>query len=127
MLAKESHKSCSKLTKLVDYKHLAEYVQSEERLEFLHQIVPKKITVKQFRDIMAKKRNKRDNSSDTSSSGSESGSGSGSGGDDDEDDNDEEAEEEEDEQEENAGSGGHAKKGDAKKGRKDSTNVIKTE
>lgn len=27
-------------------------MQEEEKLEFLHQIVPKKITVKEFRDIL---------------------------------------------------------------------------
>lgn len=53
-MAKGSHKAGSKL---LDYKDLAEYVQKNDNLEFLQQILPVKITVKQYRELMAKKRN----------------------------------------------------------------------
>ncbi|XP_058121641.1 chromatin accessibility complex protein 1 [Anopheles ziemanni] len=53
-MAKGSHKAGSKS---LDYKDLAEYVQKNDNLEFLQQILPVKITVKQYRELMAKKRN----------------------------------------------------------------------
>ncbi|XP_055689055.1 chromatin accessibility complex 16kD protein-like [Lutzomyia longipalpis] len=40
--------------KNVDYKSLAEYVQSESKLEFLQQMIPKKITVKEYRELLRK-------------------------------------------------------------------------
>ncbi|KFB51700.1 AGAP007481-PA-like protein [Anopheles sinensis] len=53
-MAKGSHKAGSKS---LDYKDLADYVQKNDNLEFLQQILPVKITVKQYRELMAKKRN----------------------------------------------------------------------
>lgn len=104
MLAKESNRTDgggaggAKPLKTVDYMHLAEFVQGQTRLEFLHQIVPKKITVRQFREIMAKKKKNASDESSSSDSGSgsdedESSSGSGSSG-----GAEEEPEEEEEEQ-----------------------------
>lgn len=67
----------------LNYNDLSKFVQNEEKLEFLHQILPKKITVKEFRDILER-------GSDTSDS------------DDDDDDEEEEEEEEQEEEEEEA-------------------------
>lgn len=36
----------------MNYNDLSSFVQEEEKLDFLHQIVPKKITVKEFREII---------------------------------------------------------------------------
>lgn len=55
----------------VEYKDLAEIVQTDSRFEFLQQIVPRKITVKEFREIIAKKAN---DSSELSDSDEESSS-----------------------------------------------------
>lgn len=52
LLSKESFKLCGQNTKQLEYKQLAESVQNNDKLEFLHQILPKKITVKEFRKIM---------------------------------------------------------------------------
>lgn len=75
-IAKKAHK---KGTKSLDYKQLAAYVESEEALEFLVQILPKKITVSQYKKIMETKKNKGDeedsDSEEDSSSSSEEGSG----------------------------------------------------
>lgn len=64
----------------LDYKHLAEVVQMNNTLEFLKEILPRKITVRQFKEMMAAK-----NSSHSSSSGSSSDSDSESESDSDSD------------------------------------------
>lgn len=56
----------------LNYKNIANVVHKHERLEFLRDIVPKKITVKQYREMMARKKNL--NVSESSSK-SESSSG----------------------------------------------------
>lgn len=43
-------------------------MQEEERLEFLHQIVPKKITVKEFREILERGSDSETSDSEASSS-----------------------------------------------------------
>lgn len=43
-------------------------MQEEEKLEFLHQIVPKKITVKEFRDILERGSESEDSDDDESES-----------------------------------------------------------
>lgn len=50
-LTQQTHKKCAH-KKDLNYNDLSHFVQEEEKLEFLHQIVPKKITVKEFREIL---------------------------------------------------------------------------
>ncbi|XP_031636483.1 chromatin accessibility complex protein 1-like [Contarinia nasturtii] len=80
-LTQQTHKRCSH-KKDLNYNDLSSFVQEEEKLEFLHQIVPKKITVKEFRDILER--------------GSESESESEEATSDEEENSDEEMEDEED-------------------------------
>lgn len=51
----------------LNYNELSDFVQAEEKLEFLHQIVPKKITVKQFREILERGESESESESDASS------------------------------------------------------------
>lgn len=85
-MAKRAYEDCSSL--LLEYKHIANLVQKDDTLDFLREIMPCKITVKEFKDLMAQKALKQseDNSDDSESS--------------DEDDDDDEVEEIEDEQDE---------------------------
>jgi chromatin accessibility complex protein 1 len=70
----------------LDYRNLAKYVQDHENLDFLHAVLPNKITVKEYKKILAEETEKDANSgSDYESS--------------EEDDSDEEEEEAEDEEE----------------------------
>lgn len=76
-LAVEGYKVSNNAKKL-DYKHLAEVVHSYEKYNFLKEIMPKKITVLEYKKIIAKKRgkineenNSKDSSSDSSSSDNE--------------------------------------------------------
>lgn len=48
------------------YNDLSDFVQDEDKLDFLHQIVPKKITVKEFREIL--ERGSSDSESDSEAS-----------------------------------------------------------
>lgn len=73
-LTKECYKLCDAKAKAVEYKQLAEYVQGQKKLEFLHQILPKKITVKEFRKIVENLPDPDDSSADSSSSSSTSSS-----------------------------------------------------
>ncbi|XP_077286033.1 chromatin accessibility complex protein 1 [Arctopsyche grandis] len=86
-MAKRAYEDCS--SQLLEYKHIANLVQKDDTLDFLREIMPCKITVKEFKDLMAQKALKQseDNSEDSDSS------------DDDDDDDDDEPEEVEDEQE----------------------------
>lgn len=73
-LALEGYK-ISKNAKKLDYKHLAEVVHTYEKYNFLRDIMPKKITVLEYKKIMAKKQglsNEENNSKDTSSESSSS-------------------------------------------------------
>ncbi|XP_034942917.1 chromatin accessibility complex protein 1 [Chelonus insularis] len=60
----------------LDYKHLAEVVQTSETLEFLKEIMPRKITVRKFKELMAAKEAAQNSSSDSSDSDSDSDSAS---------------------------------------------------
>lgn len=73
-LTKECYKLCDAKAKAVEYKQLAEYVQGQNKLEFLHQILPKKITVREFRKIVENLPDPDDSSADSSSSSSTSSS-----------------------------------------------------
>ena len=64
-LTEETHLKSNKGNSL-DYKHLAEVVQTNDTLEFLREIMPRKITVRQFKEMMAAK-NSHSSSSETSS------------------------------------------------------------
>lgn len=66
LLTKQSLKFGDKKSKAIEYNQLAEYVQSKDNMEFLRIILPKKITVKEFRQIMEKEKN-QDSSDDSSS------------------------------------------------------------
>uniref|UniRef100_A0A1Q3EWS0 Putative histone-fold protein chrac subunit n=2 Tax=Culex tarsalis TaxID=7177 RepID=A0A1Q3EWS0_CULTA len=87
-ITKNAHK---KGTKALDYKDLAAYVEGEEELEFLVQILPKKITVREYKKLSAERKDENDDddssSSESESSGDEEdGSGEeGSGSDEQED------------------------------------------
>lgn len=72
MLIKTLAKESIGKNKTLEYKHVADYVQSDKNLEFLHAIVPKKITGKTFLKLLNEPDDKSDNSdeSDSSSSGS---------------------------------------------------------
>lgn len=76
MLAKESCGLCPDDGKTVEYKQLADYVQNEEKMEFLHQILPKKITVKEFRTIMESLPDPDDSSEESTSSSASTSSDS---------------------------------------------------
>ncbi|XP_032675837.1 chromatin accessibility complex 16kD protein-like [Odontomachus brunneus] len=65
-LTEEAHMQSNKGSSL-DYKHLAEEVQTNDTLEFLREIMPRKITVRQFKEMMAAKNESRSNSSESSS------------------------------------------------------------
>ncbi|XP_053684903.1 chromatin accessibility complex protein 1 [Sabethes cyaneus] len=79
-ITKKAHK---KEIRNLEYKHLAAYVESEEALEFLIQILPKKITVKQYKKIMEDKKD-TDDEDDSSDSEESSDEEEDSGDDDDE-------------------------------------------
>lgn len=55
----------------MEYKHIAEVVQEDDTLDFLREIMPRKITVRQFKEMMAKKAAKNGNSDDSSEESSE--------------------------------------------------------
>lgn len=67
-LAESSFDKNSK-SKILEYKDLANFVESNDTLDFLHPILPQKITVKKFREIMAKEKIKSLSDSDTTSEG----------------------------------------------------------
>lgn len=78
-MTKESHKK-SQRQNLLEYKDLAAVVAGDEKLEFLASIIPKKITVKEYKKRLAEESSSDDGSNeDSDESGSESESGSGSG------------------------------------------------
>jgi chromatin accessibility complex protein 1 len=59
-------------TKALSYQSLSKHIQADERLDFLRQIVPNKITVREYRKILAEEDEKVfDSGSDVSSSSSE--------------------------------------------------------
>lgn len=71
-LALEGYKISNNAKKL-DYKHLAEVVHHNEKYNFLRDIMPKKITVLEYKKIMAKKQgmnNDENQSKDSSNSSS---------------------------------------------------------
>ncbi|VVD05736.1 chromatin accessibility complex 16kD protein [Leptidea sinapis] len=53
----------------LDYKHIADVVQEDDTLDFLREIIPRKITVREYKELMARKSTKAnpDDSSETSS------------------------------------------------------------
>lgn len=57
--------------KEIEYKHVAEVVNTSERFDFLTEIIPKKITVRQFKKYLAEKKNTRSFSESSGSSDSE--------------------------------------------------------
>lgn len=65
-LTEEAHMQSNKGHSL-DYKHLAEVVQTNDALEFLREIMPRKITVRQFKEMMAAKSSSHSSSSASSS------------------------------------------------------------
>ncbi|EAT40840.1 AAEL007466-PA [Aedes aegypti] len=94
-----SKNAYKKGTQLLNYKHLASYVESEGSLEFLEQILPKKITVSQYKKIMEQKKNKGSDDDDSSSE-EEDSSSSGEESDDEGSDSSSESGEGEEEEEE---------------------------
>lgn len=68
-LAKRAFKN-SKST-LLEYKHIAEVVQEDDTLDFLREIMPRKISVSHFKELMAKKAAKGGRSDDSSEESSE--------------------------------------------------------
>lgn len=72
----------------LDYRNLAKYVQDHEDLDFLHAVLPNKITVKDYKKILAEETEKEANSESDYESSEDEGS------------DEEEAEEEESENDE---------------------------
>ncbi|KOC61360.1 Chromatin accessibility complex protein 1, partial [Habropoda laboriosa] len=70
-ITEEAHLLNSKGNSL-DYKHLAEVVQTNDVLEFLREIMPRKITVRQFKEMMAAKNSNSSSSESSSDSDSDS-------------------------------------------------------
>ncbi|XP_028178779.1 chromatin accessibility complex 16kD protein [Ostrinia nubilalis] len=64
-LAKRAFKNSK--NNFLEYKHIAEVVQEDDTLDFLREIMPRKITVRQFKEMMAKKAAKGDLSDEESS------------------------------------------------------------
>lgn len=56
----------SKKASLLEYKDLAEVVAEDEKLEFLGSIIPKKITVKRYRELMEEEDSSSDGSNENS-------------------------------------------------------------
>lgn len=65
-LTQQTHKKSAN-KKDLNYNDLSDFVQAEDKLEFLHQIVPKKITVKEFREILERGSSDSESESDASS------------------------------------------------------------
>ncbi|XP_039447956.1 chromatin accessibility complex protein 1 [Culex pipiens pallens] len=99
-ITKNAHK---KGTKALDYKDLAAYVEGEDVLEFLVQILPKKITVREYKKLSAERKDEDDDDSSSSSS-SESESSDGESGEEGSGSDESGGEESADEQEDGAGS-----------------------
>lgn len=57
-------------SKSLEYKHIANVVQEDDTLDFLREIMPRKITVRQFKELMAKKAAKGDGDSESESESS---------------------------------------------------------
>ncbi|CAH0592808.1 unnamed protein product [Chrysodeixis includens] len=68
-LAKRAFKNSK--NSLLEYKHIAEVVQEDDTLDFLREIMPRKITVRQFKEMMAKKASKGGKSDESSEESSE--------------------------------------------------------
>lgn len=62
-VTQESFQKANPATNSLKYEHLAQYVQDEDRLEFLLQIVPLKIKVHEFQELL-----QQNDDSDSSSS-----------------------------------------------------------
>lgn len=77
-LTEEAYKLTDNGKKL-DYKHLAEVVNGADRYEFLRDIMPKKITVLEYKKILAKKQQSDEVQSNSSSSSEEDDKDSGTG------------------------------------------------
>ncbi|XP_022127616.1 chromatin accessibility complex 16kD protein [Pieris rapae] len=71
-LAKRAFKNSS--NNLLEYKHIADVVQEDDSLDFLREIIPRKITVKQFKEMMARKAAKANSDDSTEESSSEESS-----------------------------------------------------
>lgn len=78
MLIKTLAKESIGKNKTLEYKQVADYVQSDSNLEFLHAILPKKITGKTFQKYLNEDSDKSDNSDESDSSSSSSSDDSSS-------------------------------------------------
>ncbi|XP_051158135.1 chromatin accessibility complex 16kD protein-like [Leptopilina boulardi] len=120
-LTEEAH-SQSKKGHNLDYKHLAEVVQSNDCLEFLREIMPRKITVRQFKQMMAAK-----NAVSSSDSDSDSQSDSSSSSDSDEENSDDSSEANEDTNKANGKSESSDKSENSNSSDSDEDNKMSTE
>lgn len=68
-LAKRAYKNSK--NKTLEYKNIAEVVQEDDTLDFLREIMPRKITVRQYKEMMAKKNNKNGSEDESSEESSE--------------------------------------------------------
>ncbi|XP_068626833.1 chromatin accessibility complex 16kD protein [Battus philenor] len=71
-LAKRAYKNTK--GNMLEYKHIAEVVQEDDTLDFLREIMPRKITVREYKELMAKKAARGDRSDDSSEESSETDS-----------------------------------------------------
>lgn len=58
-------------TSLLEYKNIAAVVQEDDTLDFLREIIPRKITVRQYKEMMAKKAPKGVHSDESSEESSD--------------------------------------------------------
>ncbi|XP_055623867.1 chromatin accessibility complex protein 1 [Toxorhynchites rutilus septentrionalis] len=73
-IAKNAHQ---KGNKTLDYKHLAAYVESKAALDFLVQVLPDKITVKEYKQILEERKGTDDEDSDSDEESSVEGDSGG--------------------------------------------------
>lgn len=68
-MAKRAEKQAA--GKQIEYKHLAEVVNTSERYDFLTEIIPRKVTVRQFKKMLRDKNENRSSSEDSDSDDSD--------------------------------------------------------
>ncbi|XP_013133111.1 PREDICTED: chromatin accessibility complex protein 1 [Papilio polytes] len=68
-LAKRAYKNTK--GNMLEYKHIAEVVQEDDTLDFLREIVPRKITVREYKELMSRKAARGDRSDESSEESSE--------------------------------------------------------
>ncbi|XP_044738869.1 DNA polymerase epsilon subunit C [Chrysoperla carnea] len=92
-LAVEAYKKSA--GKKLDYKDIAEIVQTDDRLDFLREMVPRKITVREFKELL-KRKNRRSKTEEVNGSNGNGENSDSSSSEESSDDDDDESESSED-------------------------------